>query len=122
MKPEKSFRLSGTHRQISPEALQLRRAAFLNSTLANRKKPGDLVTVSEPRYAMAALETVYRQTHVDAPEKIEETELWHFAKFPEVWATEAIRRRTGFWNYRRCEQVVNRVRILYRHATPILEN
>ena len=75
MKPEKSFRLSGTHRQISPEALQLRRAAFLNSTLANRKKPGDLVTVSEPRYAMPAPETVYRQTHVDAPEKIEDRTL-----------------------------------------------
>ena len=46
-----------------------------------RPKPeSDRVDVREPRYAMAALETIYRQTHANIL-KIPDEKLWFFA-FP----------------------------------------
>ena len=86
------------------------------------KKPDERVDITEPRYALAALETVYKQTYGGGSGKIPEDRLWHFGKFPEVWATEAIQRRPAHWNFKRCEMVVNRVRDLYKWAKPLLEN
>ena len=87
------------------------------------KDPNERVDISEPRYALAALETLFRQCHQKpAPYRVTEPEIWHFAKFPEIWATEAIRKRTSGWDFRRAEPVVIRVRQLYIWATPILEN
>lgn len=87
------------------------------------KDPNERVDITEPRYALAALETLFRQCHQKpAPWKVTEPEIWHFAKFPEVWATDAIRRRVSGWDYRRAEPVVVRVRQLYIWAMPILEN
>lgn len=117
---KKSWNGIGRHRQ--PRALPLNNAgANPQPRPMPRQKPeSDRVDVREPRYAMAALETIYRQTHANIL-KIPDEKLWFFAKFPEVWATEAIRRRPSHWNYRRCEPVVNRVRELYRWAHPIIE-
>lgn len=84
---------------------------------------GDRVDIREPRYALAALETLYRKCH-QRPNSypVTEVDVWHFAKFPEVWATHAIRDRVSGWNYKRAEPVVCRVRQLYIWAAPILEN
>ena len=86
------------------------------------KVPEPRVDIREPRYAMAALETLYRKCNQKPLNvKVEEADLWHFAKFPDIWATNAIRCRTSGWNYKRAEPVVLRVRQLYVWATPILE-
>ena len=115
----KSWKGSTWHRQTWRLALQEGRACPLH--LMPRPKPeSDRVDVREPRYAMAALETIYRQTHRNIL-KIPDEQLWFFAKFPEVWATEAIRKRPSHWSYRSCEPVVNRVRQLYIWAHPIIE-
>jgi hypothetical protein len=87
------------------------------------KDPNERVDITEPRYALAALETLFRQCHQKPrPWKVTEPEIWHFAKFPEIWATEAIQKRSSGWNFRRAEPVVIRVRQLYIWAMPILEN
>ncbi len=87
------------------------------------KDPNERVDIREPRYALAALETLFRQCHQKpAPWKVTEPEIWHFAKFPEIWATEAIQKKSSGWNFRRAEPVVIRVRQLYIWASPILEN
>lgn len=87
------------------------------------KPPEDRVDIREPRYALAALETLYRKCH-ERPNHypVTEVDVWHFAKFPEVWATQAIRQKASGWNFKRCEPVVSRVRQLYIWAAPILEN
>ena len=86
------------------------------------KAPDPRVDIREPRYAMAALETLYRQCHQKPRNvKVDEAQLWHFAKFPDIWATNAIRSKASGWNYKRAEPVVIRVRQLYVWATPILE-
>ena len=87
------------------------------------RPPEERVDIREPRYALAALETLYRQCNQRPLQyPVSEVDIWNFAKFPEVWATKAIRDRPSGWNYKRAEPVVNRVRQLYIWATPILEN
>ena len=62
------------------------------------KDPNERVDIREPRYALAALETLFRQCHQKpAPWKVTEPEIWHFAKFPEIWATEAIQKKSSGW-------------------------
>ena len=111
----------GRHRQ--PRIFDLHPAgAVLTSTRQPMpgSKPTDKTDIREPRYAVAALETVYKQT-IGGSGKIPDERLWWFGKFPEKWATEAIRKRPSHWDFKRAEQVVIRVRNLYRWAAPILE-
>ena len=84
---------------------------------------GDRVDIKEPRYALAALETLYRKCN-DRPLQypVHEVDVWHFAKFPEVWATHAIRDRVSAGTTNEPSSVVCRVRQLYIWAAPILEN
>ena len=118
--PKRFSKCIGPHRQPEKDDLNPHGAHPQKHDMPRHIPAGDRVDVKEPRYAMAALETIYRQTHADIL-KIPPEKLWFFAKFPEVWATEAIRRRPSHWNYRRCEPVVNRVRQLYGWAHPIIE-
>lgn len=87
------------------------------------RPPEERVDIREPRYALAALETIYRQCY-QRPNSwpVSEVDIWHFGKFPEIWATNAIRNRPSGWTYKRAEPVVGRVRQLYIWAAPILEN
>lgn len=111
--------------QTLTSVLELARALPAAAFMPPRKPkdPNERVDISEPRYALAALETLFRQCHQKpAPWKVTEPEIWFFAKFPEIWATEAIQKKTSGWNFRRAEPVVIRVRQLYIWASPILEN
>jgi hypothetical protein len=87
---------------------------------SKKKSPDEIVDIKEPKYAHEALITVFKQCKGGPPKDF--AELWFFAKFPDQWATDAIRRRGSGWTYERCEPVVHRVRNLYIWATPILEN
>ena len=118
------FLIQRTSQTLTP-VLELARVLPLALFMPPRKPkdPNERVDIKEPRYALAALETLFRQCHQKpAPWKVSEPEIWHFAKFPEVWATEAIQKRSSGWNFRRAEPVVIRVRQLYIWASPILEN
>lgn len=110
------------HRRTAQNPVKERCAVLRTRSPMPPQKPDDVVSVTQPRYAMAALETVYRQTHPDAPVKIPDADLWFFAKFPDVWATTAIRAKGSRWNFKRVEPIVVRVRALYVWASPILEN
>ena len=121
----RSWKLWGRASQTLTAALGWARV-LPAAVLMPPRKPKDLnerVDIREPRYALAALETLFRQCHQKpAAWKVTEPEVWHFAKFPEIWATEAIQKKTSGWNFRRAEPVVIRVRQLYIWASPILEN
>lgn len=89
---------------------------------SKRQDPDEIVDIKKPRYAVAALETLYRGCYEVEWQTIPDEKLWHFAKFPEVWADSVLKRKPTPWTYKRCESVVRRVRQLYVWASPILEN
>ena len=61
-------------------------AGVLPTAMPPKPKPsdGDRVDIKEPRYALAALETLYRKCH-QRPDSypVTEVDVWHFAKFPK---------------------------------------